>query len=59
MLVLLVLSAAGAFGLSCWGIFDLGISCDQAGALGLVRSLVAATVANQATFLLSPRKAKG
>ncbi len=55
---LLVLASLAVFGLSCagWG-SDLGVvvACDQAGALGLVKILGIAMIANQATYLISPK----
>ena len=50
----LVVVALAIFGLSCGGIVAT-VTCDQPGALGLVEMLIAALVANQATFLLSPK----
>jgi hypothetical protein len=63
MLALLVVVAAGAFGLSClgWGeIFGLGgenlpLTCDAPGAAGLFRALILAVLANQGTYLISPK----
>lgn len=59
MLGFLVLVAGGAFGLACAGLgaeIGIAVTCDQAGAWGLVRALIAAIVANQAAYALSPRK---
>jgi hypothetical protein len=59
MLGLLVLAAAGAFSLACagWGTdFGLQLTCDRSGLIGLVRALIAALVANQTTFLISPTR---
>lgn len=58
MLALLVLVAAGAFGLACsgWGTtLGLALTCDQPGAAGLVRALALALIANQSTYAISPR----
>lgn len=59
MLGLLVLVAAGSFGLAClgWGA-ELGIAleCTQTGALGLFAQLVLAIVGNQGTYALSPQR---
>jgi hypothetical protein len=59
MLGLLVLVAGGAFSLACagWGA-DLGLelACDRNGLVGLLRALIAALVANQTTFLISPTR---
>ena len=52
MLVVLFLVAAAAFGLACWGIFDIPITCDKAGAIGLLQSFVYALVANQAVYTI-------
>lgn len=51
---LLILVAAASFGLSCYGLWPT-VECSQAGALGLIEILVAALIANQAAFLLSPQ----
>jgi hypothetical protein len=59
MLGLLFLVSGTTFGLAClgWG-EDLGINltCDRSGALGLFTQFAIATIANQTTFLISPRK---
>lgn len=58
MLGLLALVAIGAFGLTCSRApFEAlkTVTCDQAGAWGLGRALITAVVANQATFLISPK----
>jgi len=55
MAALLIVVAAAIFGLSCWGVLAR-VECTQAGALGLVKVLIAALVANQATYLISPKK---
>ena len=54
MALSVVVIAAGAFGLSCAGVLQ-SVACDQAGALGLVEAVISALVANQATFLISPK----
>jgi hypothetical protein len=61
VLALLVVTAGGAFALGCLpaAAAGLGVSlpvCSQVGAWGLARVLAAAVIANQATFLLSPRR---
>lgn len=53
MLGLMVLAAAGAFGLSCAGLVDAA-TCDQAGAWGLVQLFIFAAIANQSAYMLSP-----
>ena len=59
MLIIVVCVAVGAFGLACagWGA-DLGLelSCDQPGAIALLQSLVLALVANQSTYLITPKR---
>lgn len=55
MALLLLLLAAGVFGLSCAGVLTVA-SCDKPGALGLVSAYLAALVANQATYQISPRR---
>lgn len=58
MLGLLFLAAVGAFALSCAGIYDFA-PCDQAGAVQAVEAFIAAVIANQTTYLVSPKPAKG
>jgi hypothetical protein len=56
LMAVLLLAVAGAIsGLSCGGVID-AVECSQAGALGLVKILIAALVANQGTYLISPKK---
>lgn len=59
MLGLIVLVAAGAYGLSCAGLlgplYGVEIACDQAGVLQLVMAVVAAAIANQTTYKLTPQ----
>ena len=56
MLGLLLACALGVFGLSCVKTGWLSApTCDQAGAWGLARIFVAAMIANQAAFAVSPR----
>lgn len=59
MLVALVLVAGGSFALACAGLiedlFGLALTCDRAGAVGLIRAFILALVANQATFLIAPQ----
>lgn len=57
MALLLLVVAAGAFGLSCAGVVDAA-TCTQAGAWSLLNVFVAALVANQATYLISPQPAQ-
>jgi hypothetical protein len=49
---LLIVTALGIFGLGCASVVVVGVTCDKAGALQLVQILIAALIANQATFLL-------
>jgi hypothetical protein len=56
MLALLAACALGVFALGCLGAGLLpALPCDQSGLWGLVRVFVAALVANQAAFSLSPQ----
>ena len=55
-LAVLFVTALGVFGLSCTGKFDYGIACDLDGAIGLVEVLVITTIANQATYQLTPKE---
>ncbi len=61
MLALVVVAAMGAFSFACAGLaddFSVKVSCDAFGAWGLVRAVIAAAAANQAVFLISPRKSQ-
>ena len=61
MLALVVVTAMGAFSFACAGLaddFSVKVSCDAFGAWGLVRAVIAAVAANQAVFLISPRKSQ-
>jgi len=55
MLGALVIVAGASFGLSCAGLFGIDLSCDQAGAEKIIISFVLALVANQSTFLITPK----
>lgn len=60
MLVLMVVVALVAFGLSCANLdFPLigNVTCDKAGALGLISNFILALMANQATHRASPEMA--
>jgi hypothetical protein len=67
MLGLLVVVAAGVFGLACtkYGVMlGIPLACTEAGGVELLKILGAAAIANQATFQLTPqtlavRMAKG
>lgn len=52
--VLLVVAALGAFAAGCYSPWNLA-TCDVAGFWGLVELLIAALIANQATFLIAVR----
>ena len=61
MLALVIVVAMGAFSFACAGLaddFSVKVSCDAFGAWGLVRAVIAAVAANQAVFLISPRKSQ-
>jgi hypothetical protein len=53
MLVLLLLTAAGVYGLSCSGMWSF-VACDKAGIKALIEAFIAALVSNQATYVLTP-----
>lgn len=53
---LMLLVAAGAYGLACAGLAGeagVNVTCDQAGIIGLVRAWVLAIVANQSAYKIS------
>lgn len=54
MLIVLLLTSLGIFGLACSGRFDLGVACTVDGAIDLVEIFIFAAVTNQAAFLLTP-----
>lgn len=54
--ILLILVAVGSFALSCGGLIDIGLGCDQAGAMDMLRILIAAAVANQAAYGLTKKE---
>src|SRR5574338_1169199 len=55
MLVVLVVAAVVIFGLGCANWFNLGVTCDKAGAEQLLAIFLRALAANQATYLISSR----
>lgn len=57
MAALLLAVAIGALGLSCAQIVN-AVECSTAGATNLISTFIAALVANQAAFLISPQKVK-
>ena len=56
MAALLLIVTCAVFVAGCRG--WLSITCDEAGVLGLARSLVIALIANQGVFLISPKAKK-
>jgi hypothetical protein len=57
LLGLLVLSAAGVYGLSClgWGLrWGLVLTCDRDGLAGLLEQLLLAVIASQGVYAISP-----
>jgi len=56
VLALLIVVTGAAFGLSCGGVIQ-AVACTQEGALGLITSFIAALVANQAAYTVSPEPA--
>ena len=54
---LLLVVAAGTYVLSCVWVVIAAVACDRGGVMGLVMVFIAALVANQAAFAISPRKA--
>lgn len=58
MLVLLLFVTASMLGLACAGFgsdFGIGVACDRLGVTELVKALIAAIIANQAAYLISPK----
>jgi hypothetical protein len=61
MLACLLVIALGSVGLACSGVLASlvpSISCTQSGVIAVLQSFVLATVANQSTYLVSPRRAR-
>lgn len=56
MVGMLFVVSAGAFGLAClgWAVVE-GLACTSAGLFGLVKVFIAALVANQAVYAISPQ----
>lgn len=58
MLALLLLSAAGLFGLACAGVLQelagVQVTCDRSGLVGLIQAFVMAVIANQSTYAITP-----
>lgn len=59
MLGLLALAAGGVYGLACARLGGMGVDCTPAGLSGLLRLFLAAALANQAAYQLSPRRRSG
>jgi len=62
MALLLALTAAVVYALSCTGWaheFGLVVTCDRQGLAALLRAFLSALVANQATYLISPKGLEG
>lgn len=60
MLGLLLIVSLGIFAVTCLGFVEflgLAIKCDQEGAALLFRVFILAMIANQSTFLISPKPA--
>lgn len=55
MLGALLLVAISIFLFSCAGIYE-HVACDQTGAVQIIEAFFSAAIANQATFLLSPKE---
>jgi hypothetical protein len=58
MLALLLLTALASFALACAQISleNATVACSTPGALGLLKTFIAAMIANQSAYALSPRK---
>lgn len=59
MLAALVVVSCTAFGFGCWPAFPVHVvTCDAAGAWGLATAFFGALVANQTTYLITPKPAR-
>lgn len=59
MLSALLVVSLGSFGLTCAGVLGgTAIQCSKASAIDLLWAFVAALIANQAAFLISPKVAE-
>jgi hypothetical protein len=59
MLLLLVLVAGGSLVLACTGyaeLFNVGVTCDQVGIRELWSVFLAAVIANQGAYMITPKK---
>lgn len=54
MALSLVIVSAGVVALSCWNITPL-VTCNQDGVVALVSAFIAALVANQSAYLITPK----
>lgn len=55
MLGLLAVVALAVYGIACLGWWDVGVVCDQAGAIALGEQFILAMIANQSAYLISPK----
>lgn len=55
MLICLATIAGGAYVLSCVLMVEQFVTCDVAGAWGLVRLFVSAVIVNQSVYLIAPK----
>jgi len=56
MALAIILVACAIYAGACYGLLD-NVTCDRGGAIGLVQAVIAALIANQAIFLLTPKNA--
>lgn len=54
MALLLLLTAFAIYGLTCGGILQTGLTCDQPGLTRLAYNFFLALISNQSTFTISP-----
>ena len=54
MLAALAIASIGVFGVACLGWFDVGVECNQDGALAVLQAFVLALIANQSAYAISP-----
>ncbi len=55
MLGLLVLTTGAVYALSCAGVINVGVACSKEGIIALVKLLILGIVANQSTYLITPK----
>lgn len=61
MLGLIVAVALVTFGIACAGLgpdFGIKATCDRAGAIGMFQAIVLAAIANQTTYMVTPKPMK-